>query len=74
MGRVWFGRLVQRRCRPCAQLVGGSRDIWTKAQQEAGFVSRLVHGDLNEIYTGRELDEWRQWRKAEEIGEMLGSF
>jgi len=67
--KVW----PYRTARPvtCAQLAGGSRDIWTKAQQEAGFESRLHCGDLSEIYAGRELDEWRQWCASAEIREVL---
>ena len=38
----------------CAQIVGGSRDIWTKAQREAGFKSELQCGDLERIYYGDE--------------------
>jgi hypothetical protein len=67
--KVW----PYRTARPvtCAQLVGGSRDIWTKAQQEAGFESRLHCGDLSEIYAGRELEEWRQWCASAELREVL---
>jgi hypothetical protein len=43
----------------CAQMVGGSRDIWTKAQREAGFKSELQCGDLERIYYGQELDARR---------------
>ena len=46
----------------CAQMVGGSQDIWTKAQREAGFKSELSWGDLERIYEGRELDEGRRKR------------
>ena len=40
--KVW----PYRTARPvaCAQMVGGSRDIWTKAQRAAGFQSELQDG------------------------------
>ena len=43
----------------CRQLVGGSRDLWTKAQRDAGFVSKLEFGDLDRIYDGHEMNDWR---------------
>jgi len=46
----------------CAQMVGGSQDIWTKAQREAGFKSELQWGDPERIYDGRELDDGRHRR------------
>lgn len=55
----------------CAQLVGGSHDIWTKAQEEGGFRSELRHGDFAKIYDGHELNEWRARCKADEIAQML---
>jgi hypothetical protein len=44
----------------CGQLVGGSRDIWTKAQRDAGFKSQLEYGDPRQIYDGNELFTWRE--------------
>jgi hypothetical protein len=51
-----------RTARPvaCAQMVGGSQDIWTKAQRESGFKSELRSGELERIYYGKELDDWRE--------------
>jgi len=56
--KVW----PYRTARPvaCAQMVGGSRDIWTKAQRAAGFQSALERGEFNQIYDGQELWEWRR--------------
>ena len=59
----------------CAQLVGGSRDIWMKAQEEAGFKSQLVWGDdLDQIYSGRELNEWRDRLASEDIRRILSAY
>jgi hypothetical protein len=55
----------------CARLVGGSQDLWSKAQKAAGFTSRLVGGDLDQIYAGGELNEWRSRLKAEELAKFL---
>lgn len=45
----------------CAQVASGSRNIWTKAQAKAGFVSRYrVNGELDRLYDGSELDERRR--------------
>jgi hypothetical protein len=55
--------------------VGGSRDIWTKAQnaqKEDGFVSRLRYDfDLSSIYDGREMDQWRRRQWLAEFGPLL---
>jgi hypothetical protein len=55
----------------CGQLVGGSRDIWTKAQRDAGFKSQLEYGDPRQIYNGWELDDWRLRRLVAEIKPIL---
>jgi len=45
----------------CSQVASGSRNIWTKAQAKAGFVSRYrVTGELARLYDGSELDERRR--------------
>jgi hypothetical protein len=55
----------------CAQMVGGSQDIWTKAQREAGFKSELQWGNLEGIYDGLELDDGRRRRLMDKILPML---
>ncbi|MBN9458135.1 MAG: hypothetical protein J0I54_15995 [Bosea sp.] len=63
------GRAIFRPDRPfveaapvhCAQVTSGSRNIWTKAQADAGFVSRYrVTGELDRLYDGSELHERRR--------------
>ncbi len=44
----------------CAQLASGSRNIWTQAQKEAGFLARVYQPGVVDIYDGAELDE-RRW-------------
>jgi hypothetical protein len=44
----------------CNQLASGSRNIWTQAQDRAGFVARLYQPGVVDIYDGAELDE-RRW-------------
>ena len=51
----------------CAQLTGTSHDIGEKAQKEAGFISRLMHGDLADIYAGHELEDGRVQREMAKI-------
>ena len=51
----------------CMKLAGVSEDIGRAAQKEAGFVSRLMHGDLADIYAGRELEDGRVQREMAKI-------
>lgn len=44
----------------CAQLAGGSHNIWTGAQTKAGFQARLYREGWQWIYNGAELDDYRQ--------------
>jgi len=44
----------------CMKRVGGSKDIWTKAQRDAGFRSDLKCRDVGGIFSGHEMDEHRQ--------------
>jgi hypothetical protein len=84
--KVW----PYRTARPvaCAQMVGGSRDIWTKAQRAADFKSELEYGrwarryqskDRWEwLYRGRELEDGRdrehaRWVEAEMLPTMGSS-
>jgi hypothetical protein len=66
--KVWPYRVAQPVT--CAQLVGGSQDIWTKAQKEAGYVSRLRHDNLDSIYDGNEMAEWRCRQRLAEFGPL----
>lgn len=43
----------------CPQIASGSRNIWSEAQREAGFWSRLTTGDYNRLYDGWELKQPR---------------
>jgi len=43
----------------CDQLASGSRNIWTQAQKEAGFLARVYQPGVVDIYDGAELDEHR---------------
>jgi len=55
----------------CAKLVGGSHDIWTNAQKEEGFVSRLrSSSDLSTIYDGGEMDEWHSRQRLAQFGPL----
>ena len=61
------------RARPvaCAQMVGGSRDMWTKAQRAAGFQSALERGEYSRIYDGQELREWRNREEYRHFREKI---
>ena len=55
----------------CTRLTGGSQDIWTGAQQKAGFRSELVYGDLDRLFSGGELEAWRERAREERQRQLL---
>ena len=54
-----------------AQLVGGSHDIWTGAQNEAQFESLLERYEYDQLFSGLEMAEWRRWCSSEEMRKVL---
>jgi hypothetical protein len=54
-------RFIEAETVHCAQMASGSRNIWTKAQSVAGFVSRYWgEGELDRLYDGSELKARRR--------------
>ena len=62
----------------CAQLAGGSHNLWTKSQKGAGFVSRFQDYCDSELYSDWALRAFRERveaeRRASEFDELLESL
>jgi hypothetical protein len=60
----------------CADVFGCSENIAIGAQTKAGFVSKFDSGDWSNLYSGSELDEYRQRQRnlerQDEVASILG--
>ena len=62
----------------CTDVFGCSENIAVGAQTKAGFVSKFDQGDWTNLYSGSELDEYRQRERGrqqqDEVAAMLGKI
>jgi hypothetical protein len=62
----------------CMDVFGCSENISVGAQTKAGFVSKFDSGDWKNVYSGSELDEYRQRQRGrkqqDEIASILGKI